>query len=119
MKPNVGLTLFTSSFMIFLTIVVFPALSSPLHIVSRGPEETLNHSQHQNSHFLVFQTSLAEYRQHVRRLVSEVGVDKRKKERNIERVEKETLHGQRSRGRVRYKVCPSLTTDSIRCMYCS
>ena len=30
MKPRVGLTLLTSSFMIFLTMVVFPALSSPL-----------------------------------------------------------------------------------------
>ena len=30
MKPNVGLTLFTSSFMIFFTMVVFPALSRPL-----------------------------------------------------------------------------------------
>lgn len=30
MKPSVGLTLLTSSFMIFLTMVVFPALSSPL-----------------------------------------------------------------------------------------
>jgi hypothetical protein len=30
MKPRVGLTLFTSSFMILLTMVVFPALSRPL-----------------------------------------------------------------------------------------
>jgi hypothetical protein len=30
MKPRVGLTLLTSSFMIFFTMVVFPALSSPL-----------------------------------------------------------------------------------------
>ena len=30
MNPSVGLTLFTSSFMIFFTIVVFPALSRPL-----------------------------------------------------------------------------------------
>ena len=30
MKPRVGLTVFTSSFMIFLTMVVLPALSSPL-----------------------------------------------------------------------------------------
>lgn len=30
MNPSVGLTLFTSSFMIFFTIVVFPALSNPL-----------------------------------------------------------------------------------------
>jgi hypothetical protein len=30
MKPSVGLTLFTSSFMIFFTMVVFPALSRPL-----------------------------------------------------------------------------------------
>jgi hypothetical protein len=30
MKPRVGLTLFTSSFIIFLTMVVFPALSRPL-----------------------------------------------------------------------------------------
>jgi hypothetical protein len=29
-KPRVGLTLFTSSFMIFFTMVVFPALSNPL-----------------------------------------------------------------------------------------
>jgi hypothetical protein len=32
MKPRVGLTLFTSSFMICLTIVVFPALSKPLFV---------------------------------------------------------------------------------------
>jgi hypothetical protein len=30
MKPSVGLTVLTSSFMILLTIVVFPALSRPL-----------------------------------------------------------------------------------------
>jgi hypothetical protein len=30
MKPSVGLTVLTSSFMIFLTMVVFPALSRPL-----------------------------------------------------------------------------------------
>ncbi len=30
MKPNVGLTVLTSSFMTLFTIVVFPALSSPL-----------------------------------------------------------------------------------------
>ena len=30
MKPSVGLTVVTSSFMIFLTIVVLPALSRPL-----------------------------------------------------------------------------------------
>lgn len=34
MKPSVGLTVVTSSFMILLTIVVFPALSSPLCPVS-------------------------------------------------------------------------------------
>ena len=33
-KPSVGLTLFTSSFIIFFTIVVFPALSKPLHAIS-------------------------------------------------------------------------------------
>jgi hypothetical protein len=33
-KPSVGLTLFTSSFMIFFTIVVFPALSRPLQMGS-------------------------------------------------------------------------------------
>lgn len=33
MKPNVGLTVLTSSLRIFFTIVVFPALSSPLHLV--------------------------------------------------------------------------------------
>ena len=37
MKPSVGLTLFTSSFMIFLTIVVLPALSRPLPTVSLSP----------------------------------------------------------------------------------
>lgn len=31
MKPNVGLTVLTSSPKIFLTIVVFPALSKPLY----------------------------------------------------------------------------------------
>lgn len=34
MKPKVGLTLFTSSFMILFTIVVLPALSRPLEAVS-------------------------------------------------------------------------------------
>jgi len=34
MKPSVGLTLLTSSSMILLTIVVLPALSSPLLKVS-------------------------------------------------------------------------------------
>ena len=86
MKPKVGLTLFTSSFMIFLTIVVFPALSSPLCMVSIGPEGPLGHSQHQDSHLLVFQTSFAEYGQHIRRRISEVGIG-----RKTERVEKEIL----------------------------
>ena len=36
MKPKVGLTRFTSSFMIFFTIVVFPALSRPLLSVSKS-----------------------------------------------------------------------------------
>lgn len=34
MNPSVGLTVLTSSFIIFLTMVVFPALSSPLWWVS-------------------------------------------------------------------------------------
>lgn len=37
MNPNVGLTLLISSFMICLTMVVFPALSRPLLSVSDGP----------------------------------------------------------------------------------
>jgi hypothetical protein len=35
MNPSVGLTVLTSSFMTFLTIVVFPALSSPLRKLAR------------------------------------------------------------------------------------
>jgi hypothetical protein len=35
MKPSVGLTVLTSSPMIFLTMVVFPALSRPLSQISR------------------------------------------------------------------------------------
>jgi hypothetical protein len=63
-KPSVGLTLFTSSFMIFFTIVVFPALSSPLQTISSGHTRRLGYSQHQDPHLLVLETSLPENRQH-------------------------------------------------------
>lgn len=36
MKPSVGLTVFTSSFINRLTIVVFPALSNPLCSISKA-----------------------------------------------------------------------------------
>lgn len=39
MKPKVGLTLFTSSSIIFLTIVVFPALSNPLPGCQKKPHQ--------------------------------------------------------------------------------
>lgn len=110
MKPKVGLTLFTSSFMIFLTIVVFPALSSPLCIVSSGPNGHLVHLQHQDSHLLVLQTSFTEYRQHIRRLVPEVGIG-----RETGRVEKEIRSRQKSRGRIRHTSISD--TDSMRCMW--
>jgi hypothetical protein len=64
MKPNVGLTLFTSSFIIFLTIVVFPALSRPLPRVSKEHTTYRRYRQHQDSHLLVLETSFAQYRQH-------------------------------------------------------
>jgi hypothetical protein len=56
MKPSVGLTLFTSSFMIFFTMVVFPALSSPLMVSATGSKQTQKHAQHQYPHLFVFQT---------------------------------------------------------------
>ena len=66
-KPSVGLTSLTSSFMIFFTIVVFPALSRPLqHSALSSPNSTAAYSQHQNPHLLVLETSLPQYRQHPR-----------------------------------------------------
>lgn len=62
MKPNVGLTVLTSSFMILLTMVVFPALSRPLLPLVRGLNRRRHWVtiQHQNSHFLILEPSLAE-----------------------------------------------------------
>lgn len=68
MNPKVGLTVLTSSFMIFFTIVVLPALSSPLRFESAsqsaGPKCLL--SQHQNSHLLVLQPGFAKNGKHGR-----------------------------------------------------
>ena len=79
-KPSVGLTLFTSSFMIFLTIVVFPALSNPLALISSGHTGLPRDLQHQDPHLLVFQTRLAEDRQHRESSTFFVGTDKREEE---------------------------------------
>jgi hypothetical protein len=51
--------------MIFLTIVVFPALSSPLQTISSGHTGHPKYSQHQDSHLLVLEASLPENRQHL------------------------------------------------------
>ena len=45
-KPNVGLTELTSSFMILLTIVVLPALSSPLSKFSRVGQYLTSHKSY-------------------------------------------------------------------------
>jgi hypothetical protein len=67
MKPNVGLTVFTSSPMTFFTIVVLPALSRPLPIGSACcvTGSSAWDLQHQNPHLLVFQPGFAEYGKHV------------------------------------------------------
>lgn len=65
MKPRVGLTLLTSSFMICFTIVVFPALSNPLcrqqDLSNTSP---FGHIQHQYPHFLILESRFSQYRQH-------------------------------------------------------
>lgn len=80
MKPKVGLTLLTSSFMIFFTIVVLPALSSPLHLISNCRARHIRHSQHQDPHLFVFKTRLAEYRQHLRLSTFFVGFTRREEQ---------------------------------------
>lgn len=64
MNPSVGLTLFTSSFIIFFTMVVFPALSNPLCSQRCCSKQFQKHTQHQYSHFLVLQARFSQYRQH-------------------------------------------------------
>jgi hypothetical protein len=78
-KPSVGLTLFTSSSMIFLTIVVFPALSSPLQTISSGHTRRLGYSQHQDPHLLVLEPSFPENRQHLGYSKILVGTSRKKK----------------------------------------
>ena len=53
-----------SSFIIFLTIVVLPALSSPLCMFSIKSSWCQAIIQHQNSHLLVPQSCFAEYGKH-------------------------------------------------------
>lgn len=65
MKPSVGLTLFTSSFMILFTMVVFPALSSPLGNQSFGAQTFHKYPQHQYPHLLVLQTCFPQDREHL------------------------------------------------------
>lgn len=77
MKPSVGLTLLTSSFMIFLTMVVLPALSSPLRSRQSRAERPPNFLflafrlidsvclQHQHPHFLILEPSFPKNRQHL------------------------------------------------------
>jgi hypothetical protein len=79
-KPRVGLTLFTSSFIIFLTIVVLPALSSPLQFISTDHTGYPSYSQHQDSHLLVLETSLPENRQHLGYLRILVGTRRKEEE---------------------------------------
>lgn len=67
MKPRVGLTLLMSSFMILLTMVVLPALSSPLgrnRLNLRLQDRDGLDLQHQNPHLLVLQPSFAQDGQH-------------------------------------------------------
>ena len=68
MKPSVGLTVLTSSPNIFLTIVVLPALSSPLDTaeleISISDQVRHRFLQHQNAHLLVLETSFSQNRQH-------------------------------------------------------
>ena len=79
-KPSVGLTLFTSSFIIFLTIVVLPALSNPLQHISTALRRLSRDSQHQDPHLLVFQTGLTENRQHPESSSFLVGTDRKREE---------------------------------------
>lgn len=60
-KPSVGLTVVTSSFMIRLTMVVLPALSRPLVPPPLAAHLDLDWEfvQHQYSHLLVLQTGFS------------------------------------------------------------
>jgi hypothetical protein len=62
-KPSVGLTVVTSSFMIRLTMVVLPALSRPLVPPPLAAHLHLDWEfvQHQYSHLLVLQTGFSKY----------------------------------------------------------
>jgi hypothetical protein len=66
MKPSVGLTVLTSSPIIFFTMVVFPALSIPLHgnLIIFGQLRALESLQHQDSHLLVLQPCFSQNGQH-------------------------------------------------------
>ena len=68
-EANVGLTVVTSSFMIFFTIVVLPALSSPLPFISHV-SILMSTVQHQNPHLLVIQSCFPQNRKHLVTIVA-------------------------------------------------
>lgn len=75
MNPSVGLTALTSSSMIFLTIVVFPALSRPLLWFQDAKLAPLlrRNLQHEDPHLLILQPGFSEDGQHLAGRATERG----------------------------------------------